>query len=177
MSWGYLTESRIGFTAGPEYGGPEILEPSAMWRGAVLDTCLSVKEGEKAATCCHRQKKKKREEKLNWDERYFFGTPVFELLARVCTELTESPMASECSFFHHGGVAIGCVTPLYLTHGSSSIAHTRANKFWRLEVAFQRARNIDQILFSSRCWDLNSRKKVINWYLIILNFRFSFIFR
>lgn len=55
MSAGTLTESRIGLIAGPEYGGPDTLGPSAE-RGVVLCTLPSLGAN---ASCWHQFQVKK----------------------------------------------------------------------------------------------------------------------
>jgi hypothetical protein len=47
MSEGYLTESKIGLTAGPEYGGPGM--PSDM-RSWLVEAPLWILDGENAVT-------------------------------------------------------------------------------------------------------------------------------
>ena len=88
MSDGYLTESKIGLEAGPEYGGPGIFVSSAI-RSDVFPTAFwSLWEGANAVTCFHSKKKRKSRVRSKDTERY----PVVELrhYGATCRALLQS---------------------------------------------------------------------------------------
>ena len=105
MSDGYLTESKIGLEAGPEYGGPGIFVSSAI-RSDVFPTAFwSLWEGANAVTCFHSKKKRKSRVRSKDTERY----PVVELrhYGATCRALLQSNESELEDFgrkreIHHG---------------------------------------------------------------------------
>ena len=120
MSAGLAPESKIGLTAGPEYGGPGMLVPSAMRREDFPTTWLICVVGAKAETChrCHGASEREREregrgdqtkkkilgvraQKENKEKRYDKVTRLLKLRVRDTSESDESNGSVEFTN-HHG---------------------------------------------------------------------------